>query len=155
LFLVAAPGVVAILVPWYISGWHAGPPFFGLPALAFAGYPLGCLGAVGVLDSFRRFAIEGLGTPAPPFPTERLIVTGFYRFVRNPMYVGVIALIAGQALVLGDKTLMFYAAFVWVAFHLFVVFYEEPTLTRRYGREYANYRAAVRRWFPRLKPWRP
>jgi protein-S-isoprenylcysteine O-methyltransferase Ste14 len=126
----------------------------GTSALPFAGYVLAGIGAIGVLDSFRRFAIEGLGTPAPAFPTTSLIVTGLYRFVRNPMYVGVIALILGQALLLANLTLMIYAFCVWAAFHLFVMFYEEPTLGRRYGAEYAAYCAGVRRWIPRLTPWR-
>ena len=101
LFFLVAPGVVAGLVPWWISGWHMRPPFLGWRSLRAAGIVLIALGAPVLLDSFVRFALQGLGTPAPVLPTEHLVVTGLYRFVRNPMYVGVLSVILGQGLVLG------------------------------------------------------
>jgi protein-S-isoprenylcysteine O-methyltransferase Ste14 len=111
-------------------------------------------GAVVVLDSFARFALQGIGTPAPVFPTRHLVVNGFYRYVRNPMYVAVLALILGQALLFGNLHLVAYAAAPWFAAHLFILFYEEPALRRSFPTDYALYSANVPRWIPRLTPWR-
>lgn len=150
-FLVAAPGVVAGLVPWWISGWRARPPLSS--ALPVLGAVLILLGAAGLLACFARFALQGRGTPAPIAPTERLVVTGLYRHVRNPMYVAVTALILGQALLFGHPGLVAYGALVWVAFHAFVLTYEEPTLRRSFPDQYAAYVRNVPRWLPRLTPW--
>jgi len=106
-----------------------------------------------LLESFARFALEGLGTPAPVFPTRRLIATGLYRYVRNPMYVAVLSLIVGQGLLLGNVDLLAYAAMVWGAFHLFVLGYEEPKLRKTYGEQYKQFCANVPRWIPRLRAW--
>ena len=106
-----------------------------------------------MLDSFYRFAIQGLGTPAPVLPTKHLVVTGLYRHVRNPMYVGVASTIFGQALLFASKALVIYGALVWLAFHLFVFFYEEPTLQATFGDEYKTFREEVPRWIPRLRPF--
>lgn len=130
------------------------PPFFGVDAVRVAGGVLLGAGAAVLLDCFRRFAIEGLGTPAPVFPTRTLVVSGLYRFVRNPMYCGVLAAIVGQALLLGSTSLLLYAAAVWLGFHLFVLLYEEPALRASYGAAYDLFVAAVPRWVPRLRPWR-
>jgi protein-S-isoprenylcysteine O-methyltransferase Ste14 len=154
LFFLVAPGVVAGLVPWWISGWHMRPPFLGWRSLQMAGIALIALGVPVLLDSFVRFALQGLGTPAPVLPTEHLVVTGLYRFVRNPMYVGVLSVILGQGLVLGDTQVLEYGAVVWLAFGLFVIGYEEPTLRRTFGEEYERFCANVPRWIPRLRPWR-
>ena len=88
-----------------------------------------------LVQAFARFVREGLGTPAPVAPTETLVVGGLYRYVRNPMYLAVLATIVGQALLLGQPILLGYAFVVWIAFASFVRFYEEPHLTRRFGRE--------------------
>ena len=106
-----------------------------------------------LLDSFARFALQGLGTPAPAFPTRHLVVTGLYRYVRNPMYVAVLGLIAGQALLFGNGDLLLYAAVVWLAFQLFVLLYEEPVLRRTYAAEYEEFCRNVPRWIPRLSAW--
>ena len=95
-----------------------------------------------------------LGTPAPVFPTRRLVVTGLYRYVRNPMYVTVVITIIGQGLILGNLRLLEYSAVVWLPAHLFVLVYEEPTLRASFGSEYKSYCAEVPRWIPRLTPWR-
>ena len=103
----------------------------------------------GILHSFARFALEGRGTPAPVAPTETLVVSGQYRYVRNPMYVAVVGTVVGQALLFGSLPLVWYALALWVLFHAFVLAYEEPTLARTYGASYARYRTAVNRWLPR------
>jgi protein-S-isoprenylcysteine O-methyltransferase Ste14 len=135
-FLVIAPGFVAGLVPWWISNWHLQTPFLGLQPLRFAGGLLAAVGIAGLLDSFLRFAVQGLGTPAPVFPTRHLVIKGLYRYVRNPMYVAVVGTILGQALIFGDVRLLEYAGLVWLLFHLFVLVYEEPTLKASFCAEY-------------------
>jgi len=154
IFLVVAPGVVAGWVPWWISGWRFQTPFAGMTILRVAGGIMIAVGAIGLLDSFVRFAIQGLGTPAPVLPTRHLVVTGLYRYVRNPMYVAVVAVILGQAILFGDLRLMTYGGLLWLSFHGFVLAYEEPVLAESFGVQYEDFRANVPRWIPRLSPWR-
>lgn len=111
-------------------------------------------GAVVLLSAFTRFVAEGLGTPAPVAPTEHLVVGGLYRHVRNPMYVAVVAVIAGQGLLLARPVLLVYGAVAGLVMAAFARWYEEPELTGRFGAEYERYRAAVPGWWPRLRPWR-
>jgi protein-S-isoprenylcysteine O-methyltransferase Ste14 len=148
-FLVIAPGMVAGYVPYLISGWRWQPPLLGLAASRLAGGLLVLAGAASVVHSFARFALEGRGTPAPVAPTQTLVVSGQYRYVRNPMYVAVVGIVLGQALLFGSLPLVWYALGLWALFHAFVLGYEEPTLARRYGDSYARYRTSVNRWLPR------
>jgi protein-S-isoprenylcysteine O-methyltransferase Ste14 len=152
-FLVLAPGTVAGLVPWWISRWRIDTPVSRWLPLRFLGGLLIVAGLPVLVDSFARFALQGVGTPAPVFPTKHLVVTGLYRFVRNPMYVAVVSVIIGQGLLLGNFRILEYGALVWLAFHLFVLAYEEPTLHASFGPEYEQFCAAVPRWVPRLHPW--
>jgi protein-S-isoprenylcysteine O-methyltransferase Ste14 len=152
-FLVIAPGFVAGLAPWWISRWRLETPFFAMPLFRLAGGMLIALGAIGLLDSFVRFAVQGVGTPAPVFPTRHLVVTGLYRYVRNPMYLAVVSAILGQASLLGNVMLLEYGALVWLFFHLFILFYEEPTLRATFGSEDKLFCAEVPRWIPRFTPW--
>ncbi|MET8157777.1 isoprenylcysteine carboxylmethyltransferase family protein [Sphaerisporangium sp. NPDC005289] len=121
--------------------------------LRVAGVVLILAGGAVLVDAFVRFVTEGFGTPAPVAPPEHLVVGGLYRYVRNPMYVGVLAAIVGQALLLARSGLLWYAAIAFVAVFCFVRLYEEPTLRRSFGAEYEEYRAAVPGWWPRLRPW--
>lgn len=152
-FFIAVPLVVGGVIPWLLTGWQRHPGFLDMVPLRLAGAALILAGLPALIDSFVRFALEGLGTPAPIAPTSHLVVTGFYRHVRNPMYVAVLAVILGQALLFADARLFIYGAAFWLACHLFVVFYEEPTLRRSFGAEYDVFRANVPRWIPRLRPW--
>jgi len=152
IFLFVAPGFVAGLAPWWISHWHVGAAFLGVPLFRYTGVALIALGIAGILDSFVRFALEGIGTPAPVFPTRHLVMSGLYRYVRNPMYVAVVSSILGQGLFFGSVTLLEYGGVVWVCFHLFVLLYEEPTLRASFGPEYRSFCAAVPRWIPRFTP---
>lgn len=154
LFFAVAPSSVAGLVPWWITRWEFRPPFFDLDATRAVGILLIVAGLPGLVDSFARFALQGLGTPAPIAPTQNLVVTGLYRYVRNPIYVALVAIILGQALLFADHRLLGYGAFLWLALHIFVLAYEEPTLGETYGAEYKEYRTNVPRWIPRLTPWR-
>lgn len=153
LFLVLAPGTVAGLVPYWISRWRFENGSIAWLPLRVVGGLLVVIGAGVLLDSFARFALKGLGTPAPVFPTRHLVVGGLYRFVRNPMYVAVVAAIAGQGFLFGNIRLLEYGAAVWLAFHLFVLLYEEPTLRSSFGAEYETFCTNVPRWVPRLTPW--
>jgi protein-S-isoprenylcysteine O-methyltransferase Ste14 len=151
LFFVVAPGVVVGLLPWWITRWELRPApmlvrLLGVLLLAVA-LPV-------LVGAFLRFVRDGLGTPAPVAPTERLVVTGAYRHVRNPMYLAVVSAIVGQALLLGQLVLLGYAAVVAALVVSFVRLYEEPALLRQFGEEYEVYRRAVPGWVPRLRPWR-
>ncbi len=153
LFLVIAPGIGAILVPWWISQWRVQAPLFGFPPIRVLGVILIALGIPVVLDSFARFALQGVGTPAPVFPTLHLVVKGFYRYVRNPIYLAVVSVILGEGMILGNASLLAYGVLAWLVTHLFVVTYEEPTLRKTFGAEYDAFCANVPRWIPRLSPW--
>jgi protein-S-isoprenylcysteine O-methyltransferase Ste14 len=155
LFFLAAPALVAGLAPWWLTRWRPGNPLLLWAPLRVAGGALLVAGAVVLVHAFVRFVVEGLGTPAPVAPTRRLVVGGLYRYVRNPMYLAVLAALVGQALLLGRPVLLVYAAAVGLAFVGFVRWYEEPTLARQFGPEYEAYRRAVPGWWPRLRPWAP
>jgi protein-S-isoprenylcysteine O-methyltransferase Ste14 len=154
-FFLAAPGMVAGLIPWLLTRWQAREllPYWA-PMRVLGGILL-VAGLIALIRAFVRFVMEGLGTPAPIAAPERLVVGGVYRYVRNPMYVAVLAVIVGQALLLGRLGLLLYAAAAWLLVAAFVRWYEEPTLTRRFGEDYEAYRRAVPAWWPRLRPWEP
>jgi protein-S-isoprenylcysteine O-methyltransferase Ste14 len=154
-FLVLVPGVVAGLIPWWLTGWDVQAPLPHWLPLRIAGFILIAAGVAVLLEAFARFVLEGIGTPAPVAPTERLVVGGPYRYVRNPMYLAVGATIAGQALALGQPILLLYSAAFAVAVVSFVRWYEEPTLGRQFGEQYETYRREVPAWWPRRRPWAP
>jgi protein-S-isoprenylcysteine O-methyltransferase Ste14 len=144
-FFLAAPCVIAGLVPWLITRWQGLTSSLALIGL---GAVLIIAGVAVLLHAFTRFALEGSGTPAPVAPTETLVVGGIYRHVR------VIGIILGQLLLFGSPALALYAALVAAAMVGFVLVYEEPTLARRYGSSYETYRRNVPGWLPRITPWR-
>jgi protein-S-isoprenylcysteine O-methyltransferase Ste14 len=154
LFFVAAPSVLAGLIPWSITHWEFLPPLFDLQATRVVGILLIVAGLPWLVDSFARFALQGLGTPAPIAPTQNLVVTGLYRYVRNPIYIAVVAVILDQSMLFGDWRLMTYGGLMWLGFHGFVLAYEEPVLAEQFGVQYEDFRANVPRWIPRLSPWR-
>jgi protein-S-isoprenylcysteine O-methyltransferase Ste14 len=146
LFLLLVPGVVAGLVPWLLTGWERRP----MPVVVrTGGLVLAVAGLVFLVHAFARFVTEGRGTPAPVAPTEALVVGGVYRWVRNPMYLAVGAVIAGQALLLGRWVLAGYLGVFAAAVVAFVKRYEEPTLRARHGAAYDAYRRTVPGWWPR------
>ncbi|WP_246510052.1 methyltransferase family protein [Bradyrhizobium glycinis] len=153
LFFVIAPGTLAVYIPWSITGWHLKSAFLGLDALRVVGAALVFLGLIPLVESFARFVWKGFGTPAPVAPPTKLVVCGFYSRVRNPIYVALVAIIIGEALILGDERMFVYAAILWLFFHVWVVVIEEPTLDSSFGDEFAFFKANVPRWLPRLTPW--
>jgi protein-S-isoprenylcysteine O-methyltransferase Ste14 len=146
LFLIVAPGMVAGYIPLALlrNGSQIETGVF-----AYLAFPLWLIGGIVVLWSFWNFLIQGRGTPAPIAPPKELVVTGFYRYVRNPIYVGLLAMILGHFLWFGYWNLLIYAIVVFVAFHTFVTLYEEPTLKRNFGAAYEDYLKKVPRWIPR------
>lgn len=150
-FLVIAPGTVAGLIPWLITHWRvgegasAGTTLFGWLLVA-ASFAL-------LVECFVRFANHG-GTPAPVAAPPKLVVTGLYTRTRNPMYVAVVGLIFGQALLFANAALIAYGIVLFFVFFLWVYYYEEPTLRRAFGDEYEAYCRNVPRWRPRFTPWR-
>jgi protein-S-isoprenylcysteine O-methyltransferase Ste14 len=152
-FFAVAPGVVAGLGPWWITGWRAGNPPLWLP-VRIIGALLILAGATVLVQAFARFVVEGFGTPAPIAAPGHLVVGGLYRYVRNPMYLAVVATIAGQALLLSRLGLLWYAAVVGALMVAFVYGYEQPALGRQFGTEYDEYRRSVPAWLPRLRPRR-
>jgi protein-S-isoprenylcysteine O-methyltransferase Ste14 len=153
LFLVLAPGTVAGLVPWWITGWQVRAPLLAFWPFRPAGVVLTATGLGVLLDAVRRFAVEGLGTPAPVAPPKYLVVSGLYRHTRNPMYLAVLAVVLGQALYFGDTALLIYTGALFGCFHTFVVLYEEPKLRATFSAGYSLYIANVPRWIPRLHGW--
>jgi protein-S-isoprenylcysteine O-methyltransferase Ste14 len=152
-FLLIAPGVVAGVGPWWLTRWQPGV-VLPVPVRVVGGL-LTAAGSAALVGSFAQFAVEGRGTPAPQAPTGQLVVGGLYRYVRNPMYLAVLAVITGQAVVLGRPVLLGYAAAVGGVFTAFVYGYEQPTLAWRYGAQYEAYRRAVPGWWPRRRATSP
>jgi protein-S-isoprenylcysteine O-methyltransferase Ste14 len=153
-FFVAAPGTFVGLVPWLITHWEitGSSPLWRVAQVI--GVVLIVVGVIPPVHAFVQFVKAG-GTPMPMAPTERLVVTGFNRYIRNPMYAGLITALVGQALLFGSLWLLAYAATFWVITASFVRWYEEPTLVREYASEYEAYRRNVHAWIPRLRPWTP
>ena len=154
IFFVLTPGTVAGLVPYWITGYRL-PDLTSILSWVrvVLGFALVAGGLAVLVTAFVRFVAEGRGTPAPIAPTEHLVVGGTYRYVRNPMYVAVVAIIVGQVLIFWSIGLMAYAVVIWSMTAAFVRWYEEPLLLARYGASYELYRTSVRAWIPRLRPW--
>ncbi|HYU58073.1 MAG TPA: isoprenylcysteine carboxylmethyltransferase family protein [Actinomycetota bacterium] len=148
--LFGGPAIVVAVVPWLLSGFRVRPPFLGWEPWRWIGVALIALGSGLVLDALARFVRQGRGTPSPVGQTEHLVVSGAYRFVRNPMYVAVIAILVGEALLLGSAAVLAWAAAVTALFAVWVRVYEEPRLRRLFGAEYEAFCRRVPRWFPRL-----
>jgi protein-S-isoprenylcysteine O-methyltransferase Ste14 len=148
LFTIMVPGTELVLIPLAVVHWELGPRIELGPAGYLGLVPL-LIGLVIILRCFADFIHRGRGTPAIYDPPRELVVAGLYRYVRNPQYVGVVLVIVGEALLTGMAVLFGYAAFMAVGYHLFVRYYEEPTLGRLFGESYARYRQTVPRWLPR------
>jgi protein-S-isoprenylcysteine O-methyltransferase Ste14 len=148
LFLIVAPGMVAGYIPLVLlrKGPQIETGFF-----AYLAFPFWIIGGVILLWSFWNFLIEGRGTPAPIDPPKKLVATGFYRYVRNPMYVGLLLILIGHFLWFKNVWLIVYTVVAFLIVHLFVTLYEEPTLKRKFGARYEDYLKKVPRWIPRFR----
>jgi len=145
------PGVVAGVIPALIL---AGDELASWPLIVLGGAAL-ALGLALIVQTVALFATVGEGTLAPWDPTERLVVRGPYRRVRNPMISGVLCVLLGEALLFGSIAVLAWFAFVFVLNAVYFPLVEEPDLQQRFGADYEAYRAAVPRWLPRLRPWQP
>lgn len=154
-FLVVAPGTLGVYLPWMFCRWRFSEPLLGFSAFRILGALMIVAGLPVLLDSFVRFAIQGLGTPAPIAPPQKLVVTGLYRYVRNPMYVALSLMIFGQGLLFGNVAVLEYGVAVWLGFFAFVILYEEPALCGKFGEQYEVYCSHVSRWLPRIGPFEP
>jgi len=149
LAFLALPGIVAFAVPPLLAAvdpWRS--------AIWWPGAPVMLIGVVLLLWCIRDFLVAGKGTLAPWDPPRRLVLVGLYRHVRNPMYVGVLTLVAGWSIWLASPVLAVYTIALAVAFHLRVIVHEEPWLAAQFGDEWTRYRANVNRWLPRATAWR-
>jgi protein-S-isoprenylcysteine O-methyltransferase Ste14 len=149
LFLLVAPGTVLVLIPCLLLRSDVLTISISLGAYRWLGLILALPGLAILLWSFWAFAFIGRGTPAPTDPPKRFVAEGLYRYVRNPMYVGVFLVLLGEACLLQSPVLIVYSLLVFLAFHLFVVVYEEPRLRIRFGDSYTRYLQGVPRWLPR------
>jgi len=145
------PAIALVYVPLWLTRFRLPPdePAWQMLLAAL----LIVIGLMPALESMRRFVVVGRGTLFPAVPTEHLVVSGFYRYVRNPMYVGILLALGGESLLFRSRSLAEFACWLWIGFHLFVLGYEEQTLNRRYGEEYLRYWRNVPRWIPRITPW--
>ena len=145
IFMTVVGGTVVVYIPYVLRG----PGAHAISALGLLGLVPAAVGVAVILWCEWDFATFGRGTPFPLDAPKQLVARGLYRFVRNPMYVGVLLAILGQALWFGSAATLWYAMVAALCFHLFVVFYEEPTLRRKFGESYAQYSKTVPRWMPK------
>jgi protein-S-isoprenylcysteine O-methyltransferase Ste14 len=151
---VAVGGTFGCLLPYLLGEWHFHRPLPYWALAQAAGGLLICAGLAPIVHSFIEFT-KADGTPVPAASPPRLVVTGFYRYVRNPIYVGFLAILTGQTLLFGSLGLLEYTVAAWCIGVAAVRFYEEPTLARKFGHDYQEYQRAVRAWIPRPHPWTP
>lgn len=148
IFTILQPGLVAGLIPYLLFKWE-GKAFW--PEVWTISNTVGAVLAVSgffiLMICIRRFATEGQGTLSPLDPTKKLVISGLYKYSRNPMYVGVILLLLGEAVFGRSMVLLFYTGIVFTVFNLFIFLHEERRLKRDFGREYEDYCRKVRRWF--------
>lgn len=146
LFTFIAPGTVAVYVPYLLTRGRT-PSSGAMFAISIAFF---ATGAAIYLWCLWHFAYYGRGTPAPIDAPKKLVIHGLYKYVRNPMYVGVLTAVFGWVILYRSFMLLGYAALLWICFELFIVFYEEPHLKKIFGHEYEEYCLRVGRWFPKL-----
>ena len=148
-FTFLLPGTVAVLIPyWLVSSTVR---VRSIRWFQYLGLPLILIGAAGLLGCIWQFFSEGHGTLAPIDAPKELVVRGLYKYVRNPMYVSVVTILVGEAIVFGSSAIIIEAVIFIALAYLFVVFYEEPSLRRRFGESYEKYSYRVGRWVPRSK----
>ena len=150
-FTVLVPGTVAVWIPWRLT---SGDLTYRVVPLTdwIEAMPAFVVGGSIYFWCLWDFARTGRGTPAPIDPPKALVVRGLYRYLRNPMYVGVLLVITGWALLSRSRDVAVYGAIVAVGFHLIVVFVEEPILRGKFGDSYEAYCRAVNRWWPASRP---
>lgn len=147
-------GTFGVLLPWYLGYWHVNKPLPGWVVAQVIGIVLVVIGMIPIVQAFVAFVSAG-GTPVPAASPPRLVVEGFYAHVRNPIYVGFLVVLLGQALFFGSVAMLRYAAIAWIIAASGVRWYEQPRLARKFGEPYKEYLRAVPAWIPRLHAWTP
>jgi protein-S-isoprenylcysteine O-methyltransferase Ste14 len=148
LYLICEAGLFALYVP--VALLRSGPRV-EIGVISFFAIPLWLIGSLTVLWCFWAFTFKGRGTPVPIDPPKELVLTGPYRYVRNPIYMGVLAIFLGHFLWFGYWALLMYMVFAFIGVHLFVLLYEEPTLKKKFGAAYEEYLKRVPRWIPKIR----
>ncbi len=154
LFTLIAPGTVTVLMPYLLLSSRRVTEIPAWGALRFLGLLPLLIGFGIYLWCAYDFAAKGRGTPAPIDPPKQLVRSGLYRFTRNPMYVGIMLILLGEAIFFASTTLLLYAGAVFLGFNAFILFYEEPALRRLFGESYSCYCAEVPRWILNFKHYR-
>jgi protein-S-isoprenylcysteine O-methyltransferase Ste14 len=147
IFAIFVPGSVVLLFPYILFTYF---PALDSPLgkIRFVGFVPIITGGILCLQCAWDFAVVGKGTPAPIDPPKEIVVVGFYSYIRNPMYLGIIFILLGQAIVYESIDVFIYCCLIFILFHVFVVYYEEPALHRQFGGKYEAYIQKVPRWFP-------
>ena len=148
IFTILVPGTLLGIVPWLLLH-SSGEAVMPLPSIWLIGLLPFCVGVILYFWCAGAFTFIGRGTPAPIDAPVFLVRSGPYRWVRNPMYIGVLSVLIGEAILFHSLSLVWCALLAGIAVHLFVVFYEEPSLRRRFGESYETYLRTVPRWLPR------
>jgi protein-S-isoprenylcysteine O-methyltransferase Ste14 len=151
---VALGGTFGWLLPYLLGDWRFGQPLPYWVVARALGVVLIAAGLVPIALAFAEF-VKAAGTPVPVASPPRLVVSGCYRYVRNPIYVGFTGVLLGQTLLFGNRGMLIYTVIAWCVGAAGVRFYEEPALARRFAGDYDDYRRAVPAWLPRLRPWTP
>jgi protein-S-isoprenylcysteine O-methyltransferase Ste14 len=146
-FTILQPGMVCGLIPYLIAKDHYHLAFSQPPAfLQYIGIALFLAGVSITIHCIIKFAMDGRGTLSPADPTRQLVIAGLYRYSRNPMYIGVMATLLGESIFVQSSSLWLYTLLIFIAFNLFIVFWEEPRLRKDFGKSYEEYCRQVRRW---------
>lgn len=151
IFSILVPGTWTVLVPYLLIVSNFELLSLDIGPLRFLGFIPIVVGIAVYLWCAWGFTFLGKGTPAPIAPPKNLVIKGLYRYVRNPQYVGVLLILSGEALLFESATLVLYAVLAFAIFHTTIIYYEEPTLRRKFADSYKLYCDSVPRWIPRLR----
>ncbi len=147
LFTILQPGMVAGLIPFWLTGKSFREAFAQPFTFShFSGIFIFTIGFILMLACIIDFAVQGRGTLSPADPTKKLVSTGLYRFSRNPMYIGVMMMLIGESIFFRLFVLAIYSLIIFTAFNIFIIYFEEPRLRKDFGDDYSKYMKAVRRW---------
>ena len=153
-FLFVLLPIILIGIPYLIISSANQTPLFNIGAFRYFGLVPIVAGCIIYLWCSLSFVFSGKGTPIHAMPPKELVVKGLYRFVRNPMYIAGLLVLAGEVLLFQSKGVFIYLLVMFGVFHFFVLGREEPRLEKRFGESYKRYRKSVRRWIPRLNPYK-
>ena len=156
LSIAVLPGTVTLLIPYFLYQYLSEPTIYDDHiVLKIIGYCFMLIGLILFLSSIFMFRIKGKGTLAPWSPTSKLVIDGPYKYVRNPMIIGVISILTGEAFLLNTISILIWAMLFFIINTVYFEFMEEPRLERKFGDDYVSYKNNVNRWIPKMKPYNP